>query len=223
VIERNVWIRIGSALMMIVPVLVALGTGGRGPLIGFIAAALVFVFGLRKYGKAGFGAAIVGLLGVVYYLAMQYLVPVMQRRILEDKDANRIEIWGDLLHSHITWFGRGVTEYYPHNIFLEFLYNYGIIGLTLFLIVFAGIVIQAFRYYNKTRQRESLWVISLVVLQMISQQFSLDIFYGGLWAAIVLPLGFIWDCASIPQTERLKVNPIAARGAHIGFGKARLS
>jgi hypothetical protein len=193
VIEKNICMRIYSTIIMILPMLVALATGGRGSLVGFFVAATVLVFGLRKKRKTFYGLLTVSAVIVTGYFAIDYLLPIMQNRIMQDQDSGRFDMWMNLLHSNFTWFGRGVTESYPHNIFLEFLLDYGFVGLTLFLIFFVTILVQVYRFYVRTGHEESLWVISLLVLQMTAQQFSLDIFYGGLWAALVLPIGFTWN------------------------------
>ena len=120
---------------------------------------------------------------------------------------------------NISWFGHGATAAYPHNIFLEFFLNYGIIGLALFLLVLATSVITAYKYYRRTRDQESLSVISLLVLQMTAQQFSLDIFYGSLWAALILPLGFSWNYSLYYNNEGAVVYPNAACNSHKGYNR----
>ena len=87
-------------------------------------------------------------------------------------------------------FGSGPRDTYPHNIFLEFLYYYGFIGFVLFLTFLLTSLITAYKYQCKTNDDEARWCLSLLVLQLTAQQLSLDIFYGSLWAALVLPLGY---------------------------------
>lgn len=194
VIEKKLWIKICSTMIMIIPLLIAFATGGRGPLLGFITATLAFMFGLRDKLRSFYALLTVGVMAIIGYWTITRLFPTMQQRIMEDKDTGRFDIWTNILQKNdITWFGSEVGPSYPHNIFIEFLYIYGIIGFVLFLLVLATSVITAYKFYSKTRDVESLWVICLLVLQMTAQQFSLDIFYGNLWATIVLPLGFGWN------------------------------
>jgi O-antigen ligase len=138
---------------------------------------------------------VVGVLAIIGHLSISRLLPIMESRFtLEEEGIGRIGIWTKYLYTeNITWFGNGISANYPHNIFIEFLYVYGIIGLFLFLLVITTSVITAYRFYRNTGDSESLWVISLLVLQITAQQLSLDIFYGSLWASIVLPLGYGWN------------------------------
>jgi O-antigen ligase len=199
IVEKGFWIRIYSAIMVILPILIAFATGGRGPLVGFILAAFVIVLGLAKKHKMYY-TIVLGVLITIGYLIISNYFPVMENRIMNGDDSGRNVIWKEVLNSSTTWFGRGIFEEYPHNIFLEFLLFYGIFGLILFLIFFVTLTVSLIRCYLITRHIEVLWVISLLVLQMTAQQFSLDIFNSGLWAAIMLPLGFSWDYSAVSDT-----------------------
>jgi len=44
IIDENKWIKIIAATLPILPLLIAFGTGGRGPLVGAVAAMLFFIF-----------------------------------------------------------------------------------------------------------------------------------------------------------------------------------
>ena len=116
-------------------------------------------------------------------------------------DSGRSTIWTNVINGRFTLFGIGIYDDYPHNIFLEFLLDYGVIGLILFLIFFIPLIMSFFRCYYKTHYNEVLWALCLFVLQMTAQQFSLDIFNTGLWAAILLPLGFSWDNSPVHDVE----------------------
>jgi O-antigen ligase len=196
IVEKSFWMRIYSAVMVILPILIAFATGGRGPLVGFILAAFVIVLGLAKKYKIYYTIVLVVLIAIGYLVISNYF-PVMENRIMKGDDSGRNVIWKEVLNSSATWFGRGIFEEYPHNIFLEFLLFYGVFGLILFLTFFVTLVVSLIRCYLRTRHNEVLWVISLLVLQMTAQQFSLDIFNSGLWAAIMLPLGFSWDYSEV--------------------------
>jgi O-antigen ligase len=207
VIEKNIWIRVCSGVIMILPFLIALATGTRGSLVGFVAAVLVFIFCLRNKFKTLYAVLVVAVLAIIGHMSISRLLPIMQQRIsFNEEGIGRIDIWNKLINtSNITWFGNGVSASYPHNIFLELLYVYGIIGFVLFLVVIVTSFITAYRFYRNTRDLDSLWVISILVLQMTAQQLSLDIFYGSFWASIALPLGFGWNCSPDSNKSNIRL------------------
>jgi len=200
IVEKRFWIRIYSIVMMIVPFLIAFATAGRGPLFGFTMAAFILVFGLEKKRRWYYAIALIGLVVISYVMIVNYF-PVMEHRIMGGSDSGRSTIWTNVINGRFTLFGIGIYDDYPHNIFLEFLLDYGVIGLILFLIFFIPLIMSFFRCYYKTHYNEVLWALCLFVLQMTAQQFSLDIFNTGLWAAILLPLGFSWDNSPVHDVE----------------------
>jgi hypothetical protein len=193
IIEKKIWIKILAASSIILPLIIAFATGGRGPLIGAFVAMLTFILGLGINMKKFYTLIVIGLISFLGYNLINRFFPLMRQRIMEEGDSGRYDIWTNLIDpSNISLFGQGVGATYPHNIFLEMFFTYGIIGFCIFLLVLAITVKTSYRYYRTTRDLESLWAISLLVLQLTAQQFSLDIFYGSLWAAMVLPLGYGW-------------------------------
>ena len=188
VMEKSIWLRICAALMMILPALIALAAAGRGPLFGLVLAAIFFTWGYRKK-KGILALAVFVVLVVVVTVVVNSFLPVLQQRMIGDQDDGRGPLWEQYLSLDPTWFGRGIIEEYPHNIFMEFFFNYGIIGFVIFLAVLGISVTMLYRSYSRTHDEELLWVGALLVLQMTAQQLSLDIFQGSLWATILLPLG----------------------------------
>ena len=66
------------------------------------------------------------------------------------------------------------------------------VGLALFL-VFLGVSLRLiWKAYRRTNDLEVLWAIGIVLIQLVAQQFSLDIYIGSLWAALLLPIGLGW-------------------------------
>ena len=101
--------------------------------------------------------------------------PLLIKRIMVAGDSGRFRIYEDAL-MNISIFGRGLTHSYAHNVFLEFLQDYGIVGLLLFLCCLAMSVILIWREYARTRDSEVLWVIGMMTLQLVGQRFSLNIY-----------------------------------------------
>ncbi len=205
-IEKKRWVKIYSVVIMIIPILITFATGARGPLVGLIVAVLTFLFLLRnKLIKKFYAFLLIGVVTIICYYTIMSLFPNFQGRMKQtDISSGRYLIWQTVLNRDITFFGTGFEQEYPHNIFLEMFYFYGIIGFIFFMFVLMVSVMTAFKYYNKTNDIESLWAISLLVLQIIAHQFSMEIFYGALWAAIILPLGFGWNCSSVYDRNNLR-------------------
>jgi O-antigen ligase len=188
-IEKSKTLKLIAAAIIPLPALIALSTAGRGALFGLVFGAFAFICGLRKKIEMFIGAIILGIVSIIGYHIVLKFVPLMQER-LQDKGIDRPIIWKRALQENITLIGTGIHSTYPHNIFIECLINYGIIGFTLFILVLSITMSKAWNCYSGTRDKEVLWIISMIILQMTAQQFSLDIFMpGGLWAILVLPLG----------------------------------
>lgn len=189
-VEKRKVLKLVAAAIIPFPVLMALSTGGRGALVGLVVGAFAFICGLRKKIEMFIGGIILGLVSIAGYQIVLKFLPLMRER-LQTKDMSRPIIWKKALQmGNITLFGNGIEATYPHNIFIESLITYGIVGFSLFLLVLYTTMNTAWKCYSGTRDKEVLWVISMIILQMTAQQFSLDVFTpGALWATIGLPLG----------------------------------
>jgi O-antigen ligase len=188
VIEEKKWIRIAAAFLIPIPLIIGIASGARGPLFSLMVALTAFVLGLKRKVEVLLAAVVLGLFGVIGYSLFLSYFPMQGSRLLRD---NRSAVWAWALTTDISIWGHGITSRYPHNIFLEFLMNYGMIGLTLFLIALSTSVLAIYGAFRRTGRREILWAFSILVLQLTAQQFSLSIYYAGaLWAAMALPLGF---------------------------------
>lgn len=192
IIEKNIFVKIIAIAITICPSIISLATGGRGALVGLLCAIIVFVISLNK-GKL----LIIGIISIVVilfignYFISEYL-PIMAKRIETGDDAGRFNLYNSAL-SNISLFGLGKEGLYPHNVFIEFLSEYGILGLAIFLYTISRSIIVVFNAYLYYRNIDVLWLISIYILQFVAQQFSLDIFYPMFWAPIVIPFGLLYD------------------------------
>ncbi|MFZ1986088.1 MAG: hypothetical protein WAU91_16845 [Desulfatitalea sp.] len=202
VIDKKGWIRIVAALSIPIPLLIAFSAGARGPLLALVVALITFVLGLKKKIEVIVSFIVLGLFTVLGYNFFLNYFPLRDSRLLRD---NRSGVWEWALSYDISIVGQGITPRYPHNIFLEFLVNYGLVGLTLFLVVLTITVVTVSKAYARTGNKEVLWVVCLLVLQMTAQQFSLSIYFAGpLWAAMVMPLGLIQNRTIVGVVHRSK-------------------
>jgi len=190
-IEKSTWIRIYAGLCMVFPFIFALSAASRGPLVAFVAAIIALVLGYNRIKEFILASIGMGLFSVVVYNIILRFFPLILDRFKQG-EGGRLKVWDVMFRSdYITLFGHGLTSTYPHNVFLEFFYTYGMVGITLFLLVLATSWLTVWRCYKRTRDREVLWVICVFILQLTAQQSSLDIFLGAtFWAAMALPLGF---------------------------------
>jgi hypothetical protein len=192
-IDKGKWLRIIAAGLLILPLLVGLSSATRGPLVGLFAAVLAFFFAQRKWKTIVVTGLLTIILVILGFIAVQRLFPLLVTRFTTAGDSTRIANYWQPVFNSITIFGRGVGDDYAHNILLELLQDYGVTGLFLFLPVLIVAAWGIWKAYLKTLDLEVLWVIGLFVLQMVSQQFSLNIFFAGaLWATMALVLGLSW-------------------------------
>jgi len=190
-IEKSIWIKIYAASCMVFPFIFAIAAASRGPLVAFVVAIFVMVIGFNKIKEFIIASVGMGLLSfIVYNIILNYFPLILQR--FKQGEGGRLKVWDVMFRSdYISLFGHGRTATYPHNVFIEFFYTYGVTGLALFLLVLATSWLTVWRCYKKTGDKEVLWVICIFILQLTAQQSSLDIFLGAtFWAAMVLPLGF---------------------------------
>ncbi len=210
------------SLLMVVFLIAAVFTGSRGPVLSFVAATfLVGTFSGRKaFRRAvylGFGLLLVSM--VVLLLAPEGLI-LRYSVGFTDKIAqtyqgigafntvtHRIHLWGmalalwtkDLQHF---LFGAGSASYgmlfpwrdfrYPHNLPLEVLAEFGLIGLAVFslhLIFLAKQIIQKFRL--RIELEDLLWLVAALTMAFatmtsgdLNDNRMLWFFLGGLLATI---------------------------------------
>ena len=172
------------------PLIISLSTGARGAFIGLFAGFFIFILNRFSF-KMLMTIPFIGILVAISYQFILLYLPSTESR-LDDGDSteDRINILITLFNKDISLFGEGKGESYAHNIFVEFLYDYGAIGFILFCIFLFVSLNTAYQFTKKTKTDEPRWALSLFFLQLTAQLISLDIFYGSLWAALVLPFGF---------------------------------
>ena len=151
----------------------------------------IFLVGLARDRKIilAWGLLVAIATGVAGFFAVVTFFPQLVDRISGGGDSGRMAIWHNAVEN-VSLLGRGRTAAgYAHNIFMEFLQDHGVIGLGLFLVFLGFILKRLWHVYNATRDREVLWVIGLIVIQLTAQQFSLHMFFPFFWATLALPLG----------------------------------
>ncbi|MFZ4801567.1 MAG: hypothetical protein ACOYLR_06210 [Chlorobium sp.] len=192
-IEKNIYFRLLSFVSMLFPLILGFSTGGRGGLFGFAVAIVIVFFGIqivsgnkKKFLSVSLQVLLMGLTYGAYIIAVNYF-PLLADRVNSGDDSGRYLIWEDML-KNISLFGSGPIEIYAHNLFIEAIHDYGIIGFILLLILLFSTLSQLWAAWRYRADMELVWLSAIIALQLVSQQFSLDLFWGYFWTAIVLPL-----------------------------------
>lgn len=194
IIEKRIWMRAVSAGLVVVPALLGFAAAGRGGLLGLAAGLLVMALGLPiLLGRKRKIMLLFSFVSVVLFAYAGYHVvlesfPVLTQRITEGGDSGRSKLWAEAMED-FSLIGRGGSDEYAHNIFLESLQDCGVVGLFLLLAVFTITFWQLWQAWRQHADLELLWVTSVIALQFTGQQFSLNMFQGFFWSAMMLPLG----------------------------------
>lgn len=205
-IEKQKALKIAAAGLMVVPLIMGIATGTRGPLIALLVAVCIFVLGSRRKAGANIPLALFGFFLFAGFEAFLHFSPAMRLENLMNPEGHLSAM--RTAFQNITLLGHGIASNYPHNIFLESLKYYGIVGLLLFLVVLAVTVTAAWKVYSSTRDSEVLWSICLLALQFTAQQFSLSmILASALWGTMVLPLGLLSAMGPRPRAARARKTP----------------
>jgi O-antigen ligase len=193
IIEKNMIVKAISIIISAVPMLIGLSTAGRGGLLGFITSITIIILGaIMVYGskrKISLLFLISFLCSGVYYIYKLIITrfPIMVYRIQNDADDGRYDIWSQALND-ITLFGKGPSYDYAHNLFLESLHDYGIIGFVLCILFVYTVIKGSIKTIRGGLDMEIIIVMAIVMLQFVTQQLSLNIYWGFFWAAMVLPI-----------------------------------
>lgn len=209
-------------LIAIIPVIIAallymIATGSKGPLLSLffsVAIIIIYIGNLKSMlGIVLFSSLIVG------YVIFSGVLPadfVQQRFIAKDIDEySRYDAYTTALSSYAdsSWlarlFGNGTGDFaylwnktdvrdYPHNIFVEVLYENGLLGLSVFFLLVILPVLYGHRFTKakKIKKQDSssmLIVLSLYIFSVLNAQVTGDIgsnFFIAVWGTLIVCLYF---------------------------------
>ena len=134
-------------------------------------------------------------------------------KLKEDGGSGRISIWRDIIdHFEVSdsisrWFGHGYQSVYyqlvpygkhrlAHNSYLEFLYDYGYIGLIIFLCFFIMVIKKTYQAFR----RKSIHNVSMLIALLISVVFSCFSYFFE-ESKIIMPIAIFWGCV-VGETNR---------------------
>lgn len=186
-LEQNWRIRLLAVGAAVIPSLIALSTANRGTFVAFLLAVLLLLVATQNKLVVACVASIFVLLSSSVQQYFFRMFPILGQRLLYDADSGRFDTW-TTVSKDITWFGHGIGPEYAHNLFLEAAQDYGATGFVLLVFLLVSIASRLVFAYKSTKNREIMWVLSLFTLQIVSQQFSLNIYTSMLWATIALAI-----------------------------------
>ena len=175
-------------------------TGCRSAWMGVVAGLIVMLFLLKRYrlvlGIIGFALAV---------LAAGYLWPDLIPRFdsVGASAIDRFRIWESGLWAleDCLWFGKGLYTYYysclhqtvdfmvnkphSHNLYLDFLLNFGIIGCSLLMVYLTGTVVGILK---KVRQgcKNKVWILMAGVFVSILAHGIMDVTILGVETSIMM-------------------------------------
>lgn len=190
------WMKAIALPCLLLSLLLGFASGGRGGAVAFVASALVMVILIHSW-RARFAwcLAILAVVSAGFMLSVA-LLPEAYERILTVSDPLRMQKYSSALEN-ITILGNGIPKQYVHNVFLEFLHDYGLAGLLLFLLALGATVSATIRSYLSTRDSEIVWMMCALVYFLVVQQFSFNLYNSVcFWAALALPIAVHTDLLS---------------------------
>ena len=205
-----------------------LGFIARGVLIfpPLIALCMIPFMGRQQVGKT---IIILGIAVCIGFFAFQYFLDFasdfgasrMLNLFENPEEQDRVELWQDcstiMIDNFWFLFGGGICAfssaiYYPHNIFLQILGEYGMIPFIIFIYMLVSLFKKFFRL-NKVIKAEYKWSLFFVIVGMIyytmtfSKSFSL---YDALPLFIMMALmyGYFIDCYLITRENETEISRV---------------
>jgi O-antigen ligase len=211
-------------------------TFARGPMISFALSLVVFIFFLpsRNMRVALLSSiAAVGAAGAI--IATMFNVPILSRFLNNDITTlnGRTYLWGALLDhfdpTHLLGEGLqasdkllerlqvgvagGVIGTAPHNIFIGTLYDHGIIGVTLVMLLLVAIpwnLIKAMLKKTTLEHRLILAVALAAYINVLLQAFEVTVVWNQavgayVWMIMALPFVYYWDTVKKSSKESQEV------------------
>ena len=215
-----------GAVVIICLLFIAL-TQSRGVYIS-VAASILVLLGAASWQQRRliFIGGFIGLLSLVVVADVLYRLSLLDiiHKVMERGASHRPEIWGFTLKrvAEHPWLGHGPAAYlgladfpFPHDIFLSALFYYGIIGLILFLIVLACLIIWLIQRWGK--DSEVPLFAALLVNALCGGLTDLAQLASGpepIWLILWLPTSLIfarmsshhWLKSRIGETKPVKQN-----------------
>ena len=159
---------------------------------------------IRRAGLFAIGILVFAFAGQFFIEKLNLNILVRLASVLDDGGSGRNRIWAQIIDCFSNsnwiekWFGHGFHSVfyevrplgiarYAHNSFLETLYDYGYIGLSLVVIVVLKIIfstISMIRHHDEGAPLMAYSLIPMLVLGLVSYFFEQSV--------IILPLSILW-------------------------------
>jgi O-antigen ligase len=234
------WRRSLALLAIAVTVISLLLSVSRGAMVGLVCGLLFSLFALRRHisGVMLTRAAVVFLVlaavAVIVVLSTEYgsllqdrLTTGMSTGDLESVSSGRTRIWAGAVRQMAddpfsfiigmgweAYFQTAGDRYATHSVYLDRLYNLGIIGLSLFVLMFANAILTLRRSLAYASSADSPFIIAAIVgtaAFMISMAFSNTEnagMYNWAFIALALRLAIEAQSATVSSQAPLRAPPI---------------
>ena len=161
---------------------------------------------VKKYQWYILGIALVGIILIGLDQVFSFEIIERLRKLSSDQGSGRTYIWSYVLRDfagskeNLKLFGHGFQAVYyrlkpfgvdrlAHNSFLEFLYDYGYVGLSIFVLFYLSLVRKAIRAFRKKDPKTPAMLYSL----LISVVFGYTSYFFE-ESAIIVPIAAYWGC-----------------------------
>lgn len=161
---------------------------------------------MKKYSKYVFGIAIAGVLLFAMDKMFSFEIITRMRNLASDQGSGREYIWSVILKAFyqseqgVRYLGHGFQAVYyrlkpfgedrlAHNSYLEFLYDYGYVGLSLFMSFLLGMVKKAIAAFKDKDYKTPIILYTLLICVVFG--YTSYLFEE---SAIMVPIAIFWGC-----------------------------
>lgn len=161
---------------------------------------------ITKYSKYVFGIAIAAVLLLVMDKIFSFEIINRMRNLASDQGSGREYIWSVILKAFyqseksVQYLGHGFQAVYyrlkpfgedrlAHNSYLEFLYDYGYVGLSIFVVFLLGMVKKAIDAFKDKDYKTPIILYTLLICAVFG--YTSYLFEE---SAIMVPIAIFWGC-----------------------------
>ncbi|WP_211828564.1 O-antigen ligase family protein [Kistimonas asteriae] len=187
-------------------------TWSRGPIIALITSFAVISIVIRN-SKTNI-ALLVGALGVLF-VAVNYGHALLSPKIFDTGMNNRTNIWQAVIelirqsplvgygfeHQTNIWIGNWLVPH-AHNLPLQMVLNYGLVGITLLIAMAVGMLLAIKRFWGNPLAKYAFALMLFGSVSMVSDVYSLINRPGEFWLITWLPLGLAIAAKQVHLTKQ---------------------
>lgn len=154
-------------------------------------------------------------IGALILLAMLFIFQNELQNELRQGTSQRGPIWQNWLHRlpEFWLYGSGAgkdlvytypwgdTVYHAHSLYLQLWYEYGVVGIALFLALLGTLALKAWRLRDLPEARIGLAALVFAAVAMVSDIYAIFHRPSPYWVIVWLPIGFLIALRRLPKTS----------------------